>query len=886
MKTSLFVSKLLRPLFAVALSFTLASINSAWAEETEATVEEPLTEPVTISEDYDSYSKNVSLLEYDADGDVAGVTVGDSTDIYEVSSTIKITDVGETSGYYVRGLYVNGTYTSTDDKSSSVDVFSGEIDITSVNGDVRGVALGGSKSTYTGENELSYFTDDSKIVVSSDNGTAFGIVNYYGTIDEINGYVSASSGDETADTINSGALLNFGYIDSVTGTLESYQTGSGMTRTISSAYFGKRAMINSITATVSAYGESGETTAIYCIGDIEYINSNVTATATTGSVYAVYCDNDDDGTAEGKIGTLSGSIDASSAGLSVAVYNESVIDVIDAKITSTSTAGSAYGIYSLYSVDGSDSIGSISGSIDVTAYSSAYGMRFDTGSATKVDGAYPIIGDIDAIVTVTSTNSIGYGIYNKAESLGNVAGSLTVVASSTAYGIANLASIENVSCDIDSYSSSSSAYGIYNIYSYSEMGDVSGSITATGYSTVMGIRNTGEMGDVDVDIDVSTIYYNNGSAYGIYLASSSSIGTIGGSITTTGSYSYGIYTTNTNTLTFKDGTSITSTNNYDDAYSIYSTASSLTLASAGTVTLVGDIEVNEGSGSLTIDSGTFVLNSSSDNTSTIAASSITINDGATLNLTISANNTITASTVTGSGTLILSAGANAASTSGTSYNLSSSYTVATGDVVSSKVTTYGGTYVDNVFTVSKVQTLKLDGGTTVTEVAENGILVVSDGDTSITMNFNSETVTYVSSVTTVTSNDYTVEGDDSYYIISFEDYLSNTLDDVSTIELAEAYYFDVENLVSGESVELIFYVGETTDDVDIAIFHCDDEGWADVTESGTISYNYDGEYLYVYVDSFSAYGYTLTSTIPEPSTATLSLLALAGLLARRRRNAA
>lgn len=201
-----------------------------------------------------------------------------------------------------------------------------------------------------------------------------------------------------------------------------------------------------------------------------------------------------------------------------------------------------------------------------------------------------------------------------------------------------------------------------------------------------------------------------------------------------------------------------------------------------------------------------------------------------------------------------------------------------------KITGYGGTVSGNTFTVGTSSSLVLDGTQSET-VSASGTLNISTAgatsidDPSIVMQFNSSGDITVNSVTTVadTATDNTGP--------SFISYVTSEVDS-DTLIAAAAYEFNL-TLGANDSVLISLYVG--SDDYDVSqflVYHKSSDGeWETITPTDL---TYSDGYLSFVVDSFSTYGYSVSNTatfdgVPEPSTATLSLMALAGLLMRRRR---
>lgn len=241
-------------------------------------------------------------------------------------------------------------------------------------------------------------------------------------------------------------------------------------------------------------------------------------------------------------------------------------------------------------------------------------------------------------------------------------------------------------------------------------------------------------------------------------------------------------------------------------------------------------------------------------TGKINAPSITIASDGFMNLTIGSANQINAS-IDNSGTFSITAGASIAD---------GNYNVATGSISGSgKILAYGGTYADNIFTVSRATLMDIDVPGEAITVANNGRVNLSDkdsGDVKIAMAFNSDSAT-VNAVSTTTQ----------------------TLQDAIGTDFVEmgSYSFDV-TMDSGDTVVLSFLVGNSSlTAADFTVYHKTEGGeWAAADDIENLAY--DGEYLSFIVSHFSEYGY---AAVPEPETvaAIFGALALAFCAFRRRK---
>ncbi len=712
---------------------------------------------------------------------------------------------------------------------------------------------------------------DADITATSQSGAAQGIANE-GRIGDISGTITVN-GVNDSEGISNG----FSYLD---GKIDVDLDVSATNAATGIKNLG--AINGTISGNFTVHSETGVAKGISSTYNwISDVNVNMNVTSGTGNAYGIFND--------AKTGNIAGSItveggESQYPGMAKAygIYSNDDGDMgeISANLTVSTVNSQAFGINNSGTIE---SINIDSASIAGEVYSIKVTCDGNSGSTTGIDNSGIITNGIRADI-ISQSGASAMGLKNTGTIGGDVTLSLNTSGRSSSYGINNSGTIEGVSTVKGSVtSSSSSAYAVYNSKT---MGDVilDTSMTSSGTSSsnkIAGVYNKGAMGDISGSINVAAT--GALKAYGIELTSDATVGTINTTInasSNTGN-AYGIYTASSNALNLGDGASISAESAEGKAYSIYSTGD-LSIAAQGTAKLNGDVSVKaDGSGALTLGSGTVTVSEGS----TIQADSITIDSGANLALVIAGNDTISSSSVANNGTLSLSAGTGLAADE---YSLSANSDL----TVDGTVKTYGGTLSGNTFTVSQAKSLTLNATTEQSgaTVDLNGRLIVtadaeSGDDTTITMNFSSTNVITVNAVTTVTTattvGDFTIA-------TNFSDYVESTLVD-STIQSAAAYYFDVANMTEGvDSVELVFNVGAMGEDVDIAIFHLDDQEnatWTDITESA--NYSYDGENLYVIADGFSSYGYSLSrgSAVPEPSTATLSLLALAGLCARRRRKA-
>lgn len=267
-------------------------------------------------------------------------------------------------------------------------------------------------------------------------------------------------------------------------------------------------------------------------------------------------------------------------------------------------------------------------------------------------------------------------------------------------------------------------------------------------------------------------------------------------------------------------------------------------------------------GTLNVNEGNMTVNNK------LGASAVRIASGASLSAKVNGNGstfTNAALNYSNDGTLNLLAGETLASGNYDVFVFENPETVYFGNVKS-----YGGTFdhATGTFVVNDALNITI-GETNSVNVQSNGrILAVGAGaeDTSIVMNFNSAADVTVNSVFDTSASD------DGFAeivgAVNQEDLL-----------LAEAFAFDVENLGTGDTVSLSFFVGSGYDISQFTVYHKDAElGWelADIT-----NLEYDGEYLSFIVDGFSSYGYV--AAVPEPSAYAAIIGALALVLALRRK---
>lgn len=976
MKTSRFVAALLRPVFATLAALSTSAAISHATETSEVITE---TDPVTIAGTAGTnYSNSITVDQDDMlNGTLTALSIagtsnsyGACAQVFVISASSSIQASADSGTVY--GIELN-EFASVSTSYASISVNLGDDSTQASPGIAVGVWNDGYYNTHTLESGLSSYQ-----VTAGENAVAMGLVNSADRTTKVGALIQmqASVGNIKTDitaTSTATSAINSNYKFASVGIWNQ-----------SDSFISNIDAVSTITAL--AQTGAGASVAIQNDGAITSSSATIISTNTAGNATGIYND--------GSIGSIGMAANAdgasgiivSSAATSWGIHNQGTIGSIDTdiKVSSSSSSNQSYGIYNEGIIGSTDSDkDAIAGSITVTGEGDAsfgvYNVEATTGSITAdikatalggdalgIDNERGIIKAIDSTLVVESVKGLAFGINNYYGSIGSVSGEIIVSSTGAfynkeVYGISNSGTMGAIRADI---SATAAGYGsVYGIESSGSLGDISGTISATSSSKSFS----------------SSIYDAN--AYGLYLGSDSSVGTISAAISATSGASYtgstagthgnatAFYTESAQDLVFAEGASLTATtqgtgnayglqfdsgtkndsisfgagvdvtasatgtgnatavytyNYYGEVTldlgegaqlsasvadetaqafgvvaasalrieasgdaSISAMASSetattkaisanktLTVATAGTLNITGDVVVNSGSydgagmGAFTVEQGKVAISSGSQ----VLADSITINSGATLALVIADDDTISSSSVTNNGTLSLSAGT---TLKDGDYALSSN----SGLTVGGTVKTYGGSLSGNTFTVAEAKTLVLDATSGSATVGANGRLVVtnSDSSTSIVMNFNSSTDTIVKAVTTVTDKT-SITG--SATIQSFADFAAASM--TGNLEIAEAYHFDIE-MLNGATVELIFYVGEEVTADDIAIFHlADTEGAEWSTSDQLTDFSLSDGYLTVYTDSFSSIGYAF-STVPEPSTATLSLLALAGLCARRRR---
>lgn len=300
--------------------------------------------------------------------------------------------------------------------------------------------------------------------------------------------------------------------------------------------------------------------------DVDWSCANFDVTNHVGSAYAIYISESDEGVADIG-GTLSATSEGSNAfalyinGTDVAgditseisataksyaygmyILNESYLgdsegdNVISSTFTIQSTNSSAYGMYFNH---GAQVYSDYTGSMDIQAYSSAYGIYL-TGSDASASAYLGNIGTEESVFNINSSNSSAYGMmlgsYTSLE--GDIAGTFNVSGASTSYGIclsygnASLGTGESeISADFNVSSSNSTgkAYGIQVRYS-TLSSDFTGSIDVTANTLAYGIHlygyTTTSIFDGDIAGSSITASAGTGTASALYLSYAEITGTV------------------------------------------------------------------------------------------------------------------------------------------------------------------------------------------------------------------------------------------------------------------------------------------------------------------------------------------------------------------------
>ncbi len=234
---------------------------------------------------------------------------------------------------------------------------------------------------------------------------------------------------------------------------------------------------------------------------------------------------------------------------------------------------------------------------------------------------------------------------------------------------------------------------------------------------------------------------------------------------------------------------------------------------------------------------------------------ITISEGGSLNLTISADNQIDTS-VANNGTFSVTAGFNLVA--------NSKFNIISGELTGNAIKAYGGTVNGNVFKVAGLQSAVLNKDATISVSGNDRVSITEEesGNIVLDMAFNSQNAT-VNSVSETTD--------------SFVAQLSADFDAVG------AYKFDVD-LSEGDSVMLSFLIDNPDlKAADFIIYHKGegDTSWSQASDISGVSY--DGKTLSFVVNHFSEYGFT--AAVPEPATIAMiiSSIVLGFVIYRRRK---
>ena len=487
-------------------------------------------------------------------------------------------------------------------------------------------------------------------------GSALGLYVASGSI-SIAGGVSGSITATAGDAGYAYGLRTIGgaiTIDALTsaGKITATVTGAGTAYALSAAS-GNIAMTAGLAGTVKATaGDAGTAYALAAAtGNVAItggLSGTVSATAgAAGTAYALAA-------ATGGVaitGGLSGSVSSTvtGSGTDYGLYASGgviAIDTMTSTGTITATTGNGGKAYGLYSAAGAVSItAGLAGTITATAGDAgeAYGIYAATSGNVSIAGG--LAGTITATATSTSSNAYAYGIASEAGAI-TISGGLSKAVSATvtttasgsgyAYGlkaktgitidtVSSGGTITATSLDEDAYGlyvssgtisitndmagtitaeTKSSSVGLGTAYGLSASGDISlgnlsGTVTATGGATAYGLRSSGAnisiAGALSGTVTAKTTDLDLGIAYGLYAGGSISIGEVSGSIlaqvtgTNTGftREAYGLYAGGNinggNTSTAMVVSDTIEARAYGPAYAVYSSSGSVNLYVTGSL---------------------------------------------------------------------------------------------------------------------------------------------------------------------------------------------------------------------------------------------------------------------------------------------------------------
>ncbi|MFI3243645.1 MAG: hypothetical protein R3Y56_05275 [Akkermansia sp.] len=387
-----------------------------------------------------------------------------------------------------------------------------------------------------------------------------------GTLGEISGDFVIISEDTTDSSDRGYAIYNVGTTGALTGSINITNTDGAATAIYNTGSMGNISGDSITVSGTTAYGLD-----IVSGASLGELSSNLSVTATNGAAYGVRLN--------GEMGSIiSKTITVNAASLAYGVYGYGTLDGdISSSFDVDSSSSSAYGL----SVSGTIT-GDFTGSMDVCSKSSlAYAISLSgsmgniAGKGITVSGTTAFgldigtsasAGELSSNLSVTSTDAYAYGVHLYGEMGGISSDSITVNATTTAWGLlsqggSTLDGDISSFFDVDSSANeayglsvsgtitgdftgsmdvSSQSYGAYGIKIYGSMGNIAGKgITVSGTTAYgLDIETGASIGELSSNLNVTT---SNGEAYGVRL-----YGEMGGissdSITVNAaSLAYGVY---------------------------------------------------------------------------------------------------------------------------------------------------------------------------------------------------------------------------------------------------------------------------------------------------------------------------------------------------------
>ncbi len=655
-----------------------------------------------------------------------------------------------------------------------------------------------------------------------------------GSLDEMAGDISVTNVTGNTTGIET---INGGHVDLISGDIEINHDGSAGSYAYGVLIDGNKtagttSSVGTITGEITVNGNDAYSYGVLLYGETASYNTTGGNTLDAIADTAIITVNTTTYTAwgvrnaYGTIGTVAGEISAISVtGAAYAVGNYGTIGTVSADIYAERTGTGTNAVSALYNF----ALGKTGTITSVTSTITAININGECDGIKNIGN----IGTISADVTATTTGTgSAYTILNFGADISTgitaIDGGTYIANANSGYAVAvwNQMLIGSITdADFEAYSTSGYSYGFYNKNYYSNktatINSISGTITTIGGTASYGIYNTSVIGTVSATIDTSS----SGSAYGVYNSAAGTLGAISSDITVqsgTGS-SMGIISYNTT-----------------DAVSF-----------SGTITATSDSGTSMGiaaqSGSINFGDGASVSASS-----TSGAAYALYSDAD--QLTLSADS----GTVTLSGDLIVADGTGSLVFESGNYMISSTaWEVA--EVVFSQGTTV-------TLTVASAEP----------EVATYSLVLKGDSA-------SSDTTMVIQEGTTLT---FEVSSVDALNGLDSALFIVDSSVDLSGIEAVSIILMDDgEAWSDGDTIDvskLIAYSGSDSTEEDLAIAIFDD-----VTISVTDADLQTTTVLAASTDSEGDSGLVFTNPdiVPEPSTVTLSLLALAGLCARRRRKA-